>query len=128
QIAQQENAAFQSSDVRIDVAETDNHLIHAGEHTVFVEDTLGQLSEGAISEERAFQTVSRAMAHVGPHLEMLASDPLAEAESEDLQRRWADVTNTLRQLSQRLEAKRQAEQEQQLEEMRNPRPSVKDQE
>lgn len=128
QIAQQENAAFQTSDVRIDVAETDNHLIHAGEHTVFSEDTLTQLSEGAISEEQAFSTISRVMAHVGPHLEMLASDPLSENESQDLQRRWADIQNTLRQLGQQLEAKRRAEQEQQLEEIRNPRPSVKDME
>lgn len=128
QVAQGENADFQSSDVRIDVAETDNHLIHAGEHTVFTEDTLGQLREGVISEEDAFRTVSRVRAHIGPHLEMVASDPLSQAETKDLQRRWADVTNTLRQLSQQLEAKRQRMQEEQLEELRNPRPSVKDQE
>ena len=128
QVAQGENADFQSSDVRIDVAETDNHLIHAGEHTVFTEDTLGQLREGVISEEDAFRTVSRVRAHIGPHLEMVASDPLSQAETKDLQRRWADVTNTLRQLSQQLEAKRQRLQEEQLEELRNPRPSVKDQE
>jgi hypothetical protein len=128
QVAQGENADFQSSDVRIDVAETDNHLIHAGEHTVFTEDTLGQLREGAISEEDAFRTVSRVRAHVGPHLEMVASDPLSQAEAKDLQRRWADITNSLRQLAQKLEAKRQRQQEEQLEEIRNPRPSVKDQE
>jgi hypothetical protein len=128
QVAQGENADFQSSDVRIDVAETDNHLIHAGEHTVFTEDTLGQLREGAISEEDAFRTVSRVRAHVGPHLEMVASDPLSQAETKDLQRRWADITNSLRQLAQKLEAKRQRQQEEQLEEIRHPRPSVKDQE
>ena len=128
QVAQGENADFQTSDVRIDVAETDNHLIHAGEHSVFVEDTLGQLNEGIISEEEAFRTVSRVRAHVAPHLEMVMSDPLSQAEAKDLQRRWADVTNTLRQLAQKLEAKRQRAQEEQLEELRNPRPSVKDQE
>ena len=128
QIAQGENADFQSSDVRIDVAETDNHLIHAGEHTVFTEDTLGQLGEGILSEEDAFRTVSRVQAHMGPHLEMVASDPLSQAEAKDLQRRWADITNSLRQLAQKLEAKRQRMQEEQMEELRNPRPSVKDQE
>lgn len=128
QIAQQENAAFQTSDVRIDVAETDNHLIHAGEHTVFAEDTLAQLRDGAIPEEDAFRTVSRVQAHVGPHLEMVASDPLGEAEAKDLQRRWADILNSLRQLAQQLEAKRERERQEQLEELRNPRPSVKDQE
>lgn len=128
QIAQGENADFQSSDVRIDAAETDNHLIHCGEHTVFAEDTLGQLAEGVISEEDAFRTVSRVQAHIGPHLEMVASDPLSQAEAKDLQRRWADIVNTLRQLAQKLEAKRQRQQQEQLEELRNPRPSVKDQE
>lgn len=128
QVAQGENADFQSSDVRIDIAETDNHLIHSGEHTVFAEDTLGQLREKAISEEDAFRTLSRVQAHIGGHIEMVMSDPLSEAEGKDLQRRWADVTNSLRQLAQQLEAKRQKMQEQQLDELRNPRPSVKDQE
>lgn len=128
QVAQGENADFQTSDVRIDVAETDNHLIHAGEHSIFVEDTLNQLREGVISEEDAFRTVSRVREHVAPHLEMVMSDPLSQAEAKDLQRRWADVTNSLRQLAQKLEAKRQRAQEEQLEELRNPRPSVKDQE
>lgn len=126
QIAQGENADFQTSDVRIQVAGTDHHIIHAGEHAVFAEDTMAQLNEGLITEEQGYQALSRAREHVLGHLEMIATDELAQDIYKDQVRRWSNVENRLRQLGQHLEAKRAAEREQQLEELRNPRPSVKD--
>jgi hypothetical protein len=126
QIAQGENADFQSSDVAITVGSTDNHIIHAGEHTIFVEDTIAQVDEGVIPPEEGFRTLSRARAHIPPHLEALAQDEFFTEEFRDLTNRWGRVENKLRQLGQQLEAKREAERQKQLEELRNPRPSVKD--
>lgn len=126
QIAQGENADFQTSDVRIAVAGTDHHIIHAGEHAVFAEDTMAQLNEGLISEEQGYQTLARAREHVLGHLQMIASDELSQDIYKDQVRRWSNVENRLRQLGQHLEAKRAAERERQLEELRNPAPSVKD--
>jgi len=126
QLAQGENADFQTSDVKIDVAGTDHHILHAGEHTVFAEDTMAQLDEGLVPEEQGFQTLSRARAHVIGHLEMIATDELSQDIYKDLVRRWSNVENRLRQLGQHLEARRAAEREQQLKELREPKPSVKD--
>lgn len=126
QIAQMENALFQTSDVRIDISGTDDHLIHAGEHTVFAEDTKAQLDQELIPKEQAYKTLSKAREHTLPHLQLLARDPMAEEIFKDVQRRWANLENTLRQLRQHLEAEREAEAQRKLEELRYPQPSVKD--
>lgn len=125
-MAQLENGLFQVSDARIDIAGNDHHIIHAGEHTVFAEDTMEQIKAKQISEEQAYTTLQRARAHTIPHLEQISEDPQGIEIFKDLQRRWAGVENTLRQLGQHLEAKRGKEQEQQLEELRHPKLSVEE--
>lgn len=128
QIAQGENADFQTSDVRIDVAGTDHHVIHSGEHMVFMEDTMTQIDQQHISEEDGFRTLGRGREHMNGHMAFLEADPLSEEIFQDMQRRIANVDNRLRQLGQHLEAKRKAEQEQQLQQLRQPRLSVEEQE
>lgn len=125
-LAQLENGLFQTSDAKIDVAGTDNHIIHGGEHTVLAEDTMAQLENGMITPEQAFSTLQRANAHVIGHLQPMALDPFSVEIFKDLQRRWSNVENTIRQLEQQLGAQRESEQQRQLEELRNPAPSVKD--
>lgn len=126
--AQVENNTFETSDTRQDIADGDNHLIHAGEHTVFAEEAIRRVDQKLISEQDGFARVMRAKAHNDAHLQALALDPLAANESKDLNRRWADLTNRLRQLAQHIEAQKAKEQARQLQELRNPQPSVKDRE
>ena len=126
--AQVENNTFETSDTRQDLADGDNHLIHAGEHTIFAEEVMQRLKAGILAEEDALQRIMRAQSHTEGHLAALAADPFAVNELKDLRRRWADLTNSNRQLAQHIQAKKQQEQARAIEEMRNPRPSVKDQE
>ena len=126
--AQVENNTFETSDTRQDIADGDNHLIHAGEHTVFAEEAMARLKQGILSEEDALQRIMRAQSHTQAHLAALAADPNAAAQFKDLRRRWADLTNSNRQLAQHIQAKKDQEQARALEELRNPRISVKDQE
>jgi len=126
--AQLENAVFQSSDVAITVSTTDNHVIHAGEHLLLAEDTATQFQNGRIELEAAFQTLSRVREHNLGHLQALSQDPLSEPVFRDANNRWAAIDNLIKRLQQMLGDKREAERQAQLEELRNPRPSVKDQE
>lgn len=126
QIAQGENADFQTSDVAIAVASGDNHIIHAGEHLIFAEDTVTQFQNGRVPLEAAFQTLARVREHNLGHLEPLSQDKLAEPVFRDANNRWAAVDNMLKRMQQMLGDKRKAEQEDQLAELRNPRPKVAD--
>lgn len=123
-----ENDVFEGSDTRVDPMETDNHLIHAGEHTVYVEEVVARLDRGEITEADALPRILRADAHTRPHLAALLADPFAQFEAKDMARRWADAQNRARQIAQHLEAEQQQQQAHQLEELRNPKPSVKEQE
>ena len=123
-----ENDVFEGSDTRVDPMENDNHLIHAGEHTIYAEEVVARLREGQMSEEDALPRLMRADAHTRPHLAALLSDPFAQLEAKDLTRRWADLQNVIRQLSQQLAEKRERQQAEQLEELRNPQPTVKERE
>jgi hypothetical protein len=123
-----ENDVFEGSDTRVDPMETDNHLIHAGEHTVYVEEVVARLDRGEITEDVALPRILRADAHTSPHLAALAADPFAQFEAKDMMRRWADVRNRARQIAQILERKQEEERNRQMEELRNPQPNVKDRE
>lgn len=124
--AQQENAVFEVADTRLDLGDRDNHLIHLGEHTVFAEEVIARLDGKEITEAEAFQKVGRTWAHAQQHLALAQEDPLLEAVIKDVARRWADLNNRQRQMGQHLQAEAEKAQRQQMEELRNPRPSVKD--
>lgn len=128
QRAQGENADFQTSDVAIAVSGSDNHVIHGGEHLIFAEDTVTQFQNQRIELEQAYQTLSRVREHNLGHLEALSQDKLSEPVYRDQNNRWATIDNAIKRIQQMLGDKRKAEAESQMEEMRNPRPSVKDME
>lgn len=128
QRAQGENADFQTSDVAIAVSGSDNHVIHGGEHLIFAEDTVTQWENQRIPLELAFQTLSRVREHNLGHLEALSQDKLSEPVFRDQNNRWSTIDNALKRMQQMLSDKRKAEAEQQMEELKNPRLSVKDQE
>lgn len=123
-----ENNTFETSDTKQDLQDDDNHLIHAMLHTVYAEDVIGRVQEGHITEQDAIAKIMRCKPHNMQHLNLLQLDATAVVEFKDLMRRWADIDNTLRQMSQHVEAEMAKQQAQQLEELRNPKPSVKDQE
>ncbi len=57
---------------------------------------------------------------------LAALDPLIETVVKEVARRWADLNNRQRQLGQHLKAQGEKAPRQQLEELRNPPPNVKD--
>jgi hypothetical protein len=126
--AQIENDVFEGSDTRVVQQDTDNPLIHSGEHTVYAEEVVARLDRREIDEVAALQRLMRAQAHTSGHLQRLLADPLAQPQAKDLTRRWANLQNRIRQLGQQIEAKREKDKAAQLEELRNPQPSVKDRE
>jgi len=126
--AQIENDVFEGSDTKVIQQDGDNPLIHSGEHTVYAEEVVARLDRGEIDDVSALQRLMRAQAHTSGHLQQLLADPLAKDMAKDLTRRWANLQNRIRQLTQQIEAKRERENAQQLEELRNPKPSVKDME
>jgi lysozyme family protein len=73
-----------------------------------------------------FKRVHRAQAHCAMHLYQLRHDVLSSGAFKGYNQRWANLTNWLRQTGQKLEAEQQKQQAAQMEEMRNPRPKVKD--
>lgn len=125
-MAQLENGNFETSDTKLDVAMQDHHLIHAGEHTIYAEEVAARLQQQHLSKADAFARLGRAQAHVSGHIQMLAIDPMAKAEFQDLQRRWAGIVNLMRQLGQQLQAEAGQAQQAAMEEQRNPRLSVRE--
>lgn len=127
--AQLENGHFESSDARIDPSGDDNHLVHAGEHVQFLEGKVAAMQQGAGSPEEIFQTISRAMAHigfneesqpVGGHIAALFQDPAGDAAAKDITRRMTDLVNLRRQIGQQLEAQRASQQQKQLQDLKQP--------
>jgi len=70
--------------------------------------------------------VERARNHMTQHLELMAGDEHFREPFKDLERRWANLANWQRQAQQRLGAETQKKQAEEMEELRNPRPKVKD--
>lgn len=126
--AQNENNIFETSDTRIDVRPDDLHLVHASEHTGYAEECYVRHEQGKISDADVFYKVDRCDTHCETHLQMLGSDKFSADAWKDLNRRWADLRNKQDHVRQRMEAEAMQQQQAQLEELKNPRPSVKDQE
>lgn len=127
--AQLENGHLETSDARIDASGDDNHLVHAGEHVQFLESKVAAMQQGAGTPEQIFETLSRAMAHigfnedgqpVGGHIMPLFQDPAGEGAAQDISRRMADLVNLRRQIGQQLEAQRASQQEKQLQDLKQP--------
>jgi ribosomal protein S15P/S13E len=122
--AQMENNVFETSDTRQDMGADDDHVVHLAVHTDYAEEVLKR----QLSEEDQFGRISRAQAHVAMHLEWLAQDQNSVAEFKEFNQRWARLVNWLRQMGQHLEAKQAQAQEQELQNLRQPEPSVKEKE
>jgi hypothetical protein len=60
------------------------------------------------------------------HLQIVGGDPYAQEQVKEIVQRQANVDNRLRQMSQHVQAEQEQQRAQQLEELRNPKPSVKD--
>lgn len=126
--AQNENNIFETSDTKINVRPDDLHLVHAGEHTVYAEEVYLRLEQGQISTQDAFTKVARTDSHNQEHLVRLGGDKFSAEAWKDLNRRWADLRNKQNHLRQQIEAQAMEKQAADMEEMRNPRLSVADQE
>lgn len=124
QIAQGENADFETSNVAISVASSDNHGIHAGEHLLFAEDKITQFENKRIELEDAYLSISRVREHVLPHMQALQQDELSEPIFREYNNRFAGIDNAIKRYGQMLQAKREAEQADQLEQIKSPRPTV----
>jgi hypothetical protein len=120
--AQMENNVFETSDTRQDLGSNDHHVIHGVEHTVYAEEVLKR----PLELQEQFERVERARNHMTQHLELMAGDEHFREPFKDLERRWANLANWQRQAQQRLGAETQKKQAEEMEELRNPRPKVKD--
>ena len=121
--AEMEQNVFETSDTRQDLGPKDDHVIHMDSHTIYCEEV--QKRED-LSLEEQFKRIHRAQAHCAAHLEELSVDSNSQAEYKDFNQRWANLTNWLRQTGQKLAAENERKQAEQMEEMRNPKPKVKD--
>lgn len=126
--AQMENNTFETSDTAVPLGPNDNHLVHLSEHTIYAEEVVQRVQGQIVSEADGFARLSRTKAHVSPHLSAFSQDEKSVNEFRAFMQRWAVLENEIRKLQQHLAEQQQAQQQKQLEEMRNPRPSVKDQE
>lgn len=123
--AQVENNTFETSDTRQDMGPDDDHLIHAEIHTVFAEEAVQRVGVD-IEMAEAFARVKRCEAHMAGHLESLSMDQHLQEPFKVFRQRWAELTNWARQTEQKLSAEQKRKQAEELENLRNPRPSVKD--
>jgi hypothetical protein len=123
--AQMENNVFETSDTRQDLGPNDDHVIHLDVHTTYAEEVQKREDLGL---QEQFQRVHRTQAHAAVHLAELAQDMNSRELFKDFNQRWANVANWLRQVGQQLAAENERLQAEQMEEMRNPKPKVKDQE
>jgi len=121
-----ENNSFETSDTRQDIQDDDNHLIHCGGHLVYVEEVIMRVDEGVLSEADAVAKIMRTKPHMQAHLQIVGGDPYAQEQVKEIVQRQANVDNRLRQMSQHVQAEQEQQRAQQLEELRNPKPSVKD--
>lgn len=125
---QVEQNTFETSDTRVDLQDDDNQVIHCGEHTIFAEEVIMRVDEGKLTEQDAIGRLSRAKAHIIPHLNELSKDEIEHEAFKDFSRRWANIDNRLRQMSQHVMAQQEKAAQLAEEEKRNPKPSVKDME
>lgn len=123
--AQMENNVFETSDTRQDLGPKDDHVIHLELHTVYAEEVV-ERKDLPLAEQ--FARVHRAQPHAAMHLGELVHDLQSQGAYKDYNQRWAVLVNWLRQAGQKLEAENQKRQAAELEELRTPRLSVKEQE
>lgn len=130
-MVQLENGVLIQGETRLTPGGRDVHAIHAAGHTQLAVETVDRHTRGELPKQVALQRVTAIYDHARQHIALMAQDPLLQDIVKDLVRQWADMENLTRQWTQQLqaEAARQQQEQQQamMEELRNPRLSVADQ-
>lgn len=118
--ASQEEGQFEGSDIPVPVQDDDNNLYHAESHTKYAVGVLDSYSNGVLSPGDAFKKLFRARAHTTIHIERLMQNKLAQSQLAVIRKQWQGIENMMRRMQQQVQEAAQAEQQRQLEMMRNP--------
>lgn len=106
----------------------DNTAIHADEHTRWAEGVIANMDNGVLQPEEVLQRLILVRDHNAAHMQLLSASEPDKALYADLAKRWQGIVNMMRRAEQMLNDKKLAEQQRMMEEMRNPRLSVAEQE
>ena len=123
----QEEGQFEGSDIPVPVQDDDNNLVHAESHTMYAVGVVDSWNKGSITPEVAFAKIFRCRAHTMVHLQRLAADKRLEGATAKLNKQWQGIDNMARRMQQMVQEAAQAARARQIEELRNPKLTVKEQ-
>lgn len=123
----QENGSFEASDLPVPIQYDDYHPLHVVSHTQYAESVVADFDAQVLPPAEALKRLVKARDHTALHMPLLERDRSQEALFADASKRWQGIGNKMIQMEQNIQDAQQAEREQMMEEMRNPAPSVADQ-
>lgn len=123
----QENGSFASSDIPIPIQDDDFHPLHVVSHTQYAEGVVNDFDQGVLAPPESLKRLIVARDHVALHMPLLARDRSQQSVYADAAKAWQGIENKMVQMQQNIQDAQAAEQRRALEELRNPAPTVEEQ-
>lgn len=124
----QENGSFEASDLPIPIQDDDYHPLHVVSHTQYAESVVADFDNQVLPPTESLKRLVKARDHTALHMPLLQRDRSQEEVYATAAKSWQGIENKMVQMQQNIQDAQQAEQERQMEELRNPRLSVEEQE
>lgn len=122
-----ENTAFDASDLPVPIQDDDNHALHVLEHTNYAEGVVADYDNQVMPPPETLKRLIKAQDHVSLHMPYLQRDRSREALYADSAKRWQGIQNKMVQMQQNIQDAQEAERRAAMEQMRNPAPTVEEQ-
>jgi hypothetical protein len=110
------------------VQDDDVTSIHAENHTKYAESVIQSFGQKVLKPNEALKRLILVRDHTTLHLTMLQRSKMDEALARDLGTRWKNILNMMRRMEQMVQEQQEAERQQMLEELRNPKLTVAERE
>lgn len=123
----QENGSFESSDLPQPIQDDDYHPLHVVSHTQYGESVVADYDNQVLPPPESLKRLIKTRDHVALHMPLLQRDESQREVYATAAKAWQGIENKMVQMQQNIQDAQQAEQERAIEEMRNPRLTVEEQ-
>lgn len=123
----QENGSFEASDLPVPIQDDDYHPLHVVSHTQYAESVVADYDNQILPPPETLKRLVKARDHTALHMPLLQRDRSQEEVYATAAKAWQGIENKMVQMQQNIQDAQQAEQERAMEELRNPRLTVEEQ-
>lgn len=123
----QEESCFENSDIPVPVQDDDITTLHVISHTKYAQGVVQSFNQQVLPPDEALKRIFRCKSHNDVHMQRLALDQRNEQIFAGVSKAWQGITNMMTRMQQQTQEAKMAEQQRQLEELKNPRLTVQEQ-